>query len=126
MAGVEGARPLLRAHGAPRDLAAEIAHHGDAARMLGMETRVGSLAPGKQADLVLIDARALHLRPVHDPVSTAIFQVGRGDIEAVMIAGRFRKRDGRLDANDIEAKLAALSASGHRIVEELKLRRQAA
>lgn len=98
----------------------------EGARMLGLEHRIGSLAPGKQADIVLVDARALHLQPVHDPVSTVIMQANRGDIEAVMIAGRFRKRDRRLDAIGLDAKLAALSASGRRIVEELKLRRQAA
>jgi 5-methylthioadenosine/S-adenosylhomocysteine deaminase len=98
----------------------------EGARMLGLEHRIGSLAPGKQADITLIDARALHLQPVHDPAATVIMQAGRGDVEAVMVAGRFRKRGGRLLAEGLDAKLAQLAASGRRIVEELGLGRQAA
>lgn len=98
----------------------------EGARMLGQEHRIGSLTPGKQADIVLIDARSLHLQPVHDPVATVVMQAGRGDIEAVMIAGRFRKRAGRLDYQGLDTKLAELAASGTRIVTELGLRQTAA
>ncbi|QRG06634.1 amidohydrolase family protein [Xanthobacter dioxanivorans] len=98
----------------------------EGARMLGLDHRIGSLAPGKQADLTLIDARALHLQPVHDPVATVVMQAGRGDVEAVMIAGRFRKQNKTLDAPGIETKLARLAASGARIVDELGLNRSAA
>lgn len=98
----------------------------EGARMLGLDHRIGSLTPGKQADITLIDARALHLQPVHDPAATVVMQAGRGDVEAVMIAGRFRKRGGRLDSPGIEDKLARLARSGTRIVDELGLKRSAA
>ncbi|MGN6095157.1 MAG: amidohydrolase family protein [Bosea sp. (in: a-proteobacteria)] len=98
----------------------------EGAKMLGLGHRIGSLAPGKQADITLIDARALHMQPVHDPAATVVMQAGRGDIEAVMIAGRFVKRDGRLLAGGLDEKLARLAASGTRIVEELRHRQQAA
>lgn len=98
----------------------------EGARMLGLDHRIGSLAPGKQADITLIDTRALHLQPVHDPAATVIMQAGRGDIEAVMIAGRFAKRDGRLLAGGLDEKLARLAASGTRIVEELRRGQRAA
>lgn len=98
----------------------------EGARMLGLDHRIGSLTPGKQADITLIDARALHLQPVHDPVATVVMQAGRGDVEAVMIAGRFRKRDRVLDAPGLTDKLARLTASGARIVDELGLSRSAA
>ncbi|MDI4663994.1 amidohydrolase family protein [Xanthobacter autotrophicus] len=98
----------------------------EGARMLGLDDRIGSLAPGKQADIAVIDARALHLQPVHDPVATVVMQAGRGDVEAVMIAGRFAKKDGKLDAPGLDGQLAALARSGARIVEELGLTRSAA
>lgn len=98
----------------------------EGARMLGLDHRIGSLAPGKQADITLIDARALHLQPVHDPAATVIMQAGRGDVEAVMIAGRFAKRGGRLLAEGLDEKLRLLAASGTRIVEELRRRQRAA
>ncbi len=98
----------------------------EGARMLGQEGRIGSLAPGKQADITLIDARALHLQPVHDPVATVVMQAGRGDVEAVMIAGRFRKKNGKLLAAALDDTLARLARSGARIVDELGLKRTAA
>ncbi|TDT88002.1 cytosine/adenosine deaminase-related metal-dependent hydrolase [Azorhizobium sp. AG788] len=98
----------------------------EGARMLGQEGRIGSLAPGKQADITLIDARALHLQPVHDPVATVVMQAGRGDVEAVMIAGRFRKKNGKLLAAALDDTLACLARSGARIVDELGLKRTAA
>lgn len=98
----------------------------EGARMLGQEARIGSLAPGKQADITLIDARALHLQPVHDPVATVVMQAGRGDVEAVMIAGRFRKKNGKLLAAALDDTLARLARSGARIVDELGLKRTAA
>lgn len=98
----------------------------EGARMLGQSHRIGSLAPGKQADITLFDARALHLQPVHDPVATVVMQAGRGDVEAVMIAGRFMKQNGKLLAEGLDAKLARLAASGARIVDELGLKRNAA
>lgn len=98
----------------------------EGAKMLGLDHRIGSLAPGKQADITLIDARSLHLQPLHDPVATVVMQAGRGDVEAVMIAGRFVKRDGRLLVGEVEEKLARLAASGTRIVAELRHRQQAA
>ena len=98
----------------------------EGARMLGLDARIGSLAPGKQADLVLIDARALHLQPVHDPVATVVMQAGRGDVEAVMIAGRFMKKNRTLLASGLDEKLARLKASGARIVDEVGLGKKAA
>jgi cytosine/adenosine deaminase-related metal-dependent hydrolase len=98
----------------------------EGAKMLGLDHRIGSLAPGKQADITLIDARALHLQPLHDPAATVVMQAGRGDVEAVMIAGRFVKRGGRLQAGGLDEKLGRLAASGSRIVEELRRRQQAA
>ncbi|SFB71488.1 Cytosine/adenosine deaminase [Bosea sp. CRIB-10] len=98
----------------------------EGARMLGLDHRIGSLAPGKQADITLIDARALHLQPLHDPAAAVVMQAGRGDVEAVMIAGRFVKRDGKLLAEGLEGKLARLAASGARIVEGLRRGQRAA
>jgi 5-methylthioadenosine/S-adenosylhomocysteine deaminase len=97
----------------------------EGARMLGMQDRIGSLSRGKEADITLFNARGLHMRPVHDPVSTVIFQAGRADVETVMIAGRFVKRGGRLLASGLGRKIEALETSGRRIVSELGIRKAA-
>ncbi|NNE88137.1 MAG: amidohydrolase family protein [Silicimonas sp.] len=60
------------------------------ARMLGIDDRTGSLSPGKQADILLLDARAINMRPVHDAVATILFHAGPQNVEAVWIAERPR------------------------------------
>ena len=50
----------------------------EGARMLGQEDRIGSIAPGKQADLVLLRADALNLQPIHDPISSVVMQSQSG------------------------------------------------
>ena len=91
------------------------------AKMLGLSDRIGSLTPGKQADLVAIDARPVNMQPVHDPVSTVIMQAGLANVEAVMVAGRWRKRHGCLLADGLAPKLDALARSGRRIAEAMGL-----
>lgn len=94
------------------------------ARTLGLEDQVGTLTPGKQADLVVLDASAWNMRPVHDPYSTVVMQANIGNVESVMIAGKFRKRSGRLMWDDTVGLRAGLEQSGRRIVSELGIRTQ--
>lgn len=93
----------------------------EGARMLGQLDRIGTLAPGKQADLVLIRADDLNMQPVHDPVSTVVMQTTLANIDSVMVAGRWKKRHGKLLGVDLAPKLAALQASGHKITTALGL-----
>ena len=93
------------------------------AKMLRMEDRLGSLTVGKQADLVLIDARALNMHPVHDVVASVVMQTSLANIDSVMIAGQWKKRHGKLLYADIARRQAALAASGNRIVTDLGLRK---
>jgi cytosine/adenosine deaminase-related metal-dependent hydrolase len=92
----------------------------EGARMLGREDRIGSLAPGKLADLVVIDAAALNLSPVHDPVATVAMQTSLANIEAVMIGGIWKKRGGRLACNGLEERKRELVRSGERLVRAIE------
>ncbi|MDP1656331.1 MAG: amidohydrolase family protein [Hylemonella sp.] len=96
----------------------------EGARMLGQLDRIGTLAPGKQADLVLIRADDLNMQPVHDPVSTVVMQTTLANIDSVMVAGRWKKRHGRLLDVELAPKLAALQASGHKITTALGLSKE--
>jgi 5-methylthioadenosine/S-adenosylhomocysteine deaminase len=87
----------------------------DGARALGLHESVGRLEPGMQADMVVIDARALNLWPVHDPIATAL-HASLANIEAVMIAGRWRKRDHRLVGVDLDEVRGRLLESGERLL----------
>lgn len=93
----------------------------EGARMLGQLERIGTLAPGKQADLVLIRADDLNMQPVHDPASTVVMQTTLANIDSVMVAGRWKKRHGRLLDVALAPKLAALQASGRKITTALGL-----
>ncbi len=94
----------------------------EGARMLRQQHRIGSLAMGKQADLVLLRADTLNMQPLHDVVAAVVFQASTANIDSVMVAGRWKKRAGRLLGIDLAPKLAALNASGLRIVQALGLR----
>ena len=94
----------------------------EGARMLKMENRIGSLTPGKQADLVLIDTTAINMQPLHDAVSTVVMQTSLANIGDVMIAGRWRKRSGALSVEGLSNKISLLQSSGQRILEALDLR----
>ena len=93
----------------------------EGARMLGQQHRIGSLAAGKQADLVLIRADALNMQPVHDAVSSVVMQTSLANIDSVMVAGQWKKRDGRLVGVELAPHLARLRASGHKIAGALGL-----
>ncbi len=91
----------------------------EGARMLQQQDRIGSLAPGKQADLVLVRADTLNMQPVHDPVSAVVMQASLANIESVMVAGQWRKRGGRVLDADIPSLLERLQQSGHKITQAM-------
>lgn len=68
----------------------------DGAAVAGVADRTGSITPGKQADIVLIDGTAPGTAPIIDPVATVTLSADVSNVETVLVAGRFRKRDGRL------------------------------
>jgi cytosine/adenosine deaminase-related metal-dependent hydrolase len=93
----------------------------EGARMLGREHEIGSLTPGKLADLVVINASDLNLCPVHDPVSTVVMQTSLANVEAVMIGGAWKKRNGHLLVDGLETKKERLGQSGQRLVHDIEL-----
>jgi len=80
------------------------------ARALGLADRIGSVTPGKQADLVLIkndDAPALF--PLLHPYGSVVFQAQRGDVDTVLVNGRVVKHGHRLVGNELGAAKAAVA-----------------
>lgn len=93
----------------------------EGARMLGQQSRIGSLAAGKQADLVMVRASDLNMQPVHDAVNSVVMQTSLANIDSVMVAGRWKKRHGQLLDVDLAPHLAALQVSGQKIAKALSL-----
>jgi cytosine/adenosine deaminase-related metal-dependent hydrolase len=93
----------------------------EGARMLQQLDRIGTLAPGKQADLVVIRASDLNMQPVHDPVSSVVFQTSLANIDSVMVAGRWKKRAATLLSGSLADDLRKLTASGRSIKQAMAL-----
>jgi len=99
----------------------------NAYRALGV-TDGGWLAPGNRADLIVVDFRRPHLVPALRPVSCFVHQGQAGDVESVMINGRWIMRDGRvltLDEAAVvgEAERVARAAWGRLFAERPELSR---
>ena len=68
----------------------------NAARALGLDQRIGSLVPGKAADLCAVSLDALELSPCYDPVSHLIYAAGREHVSDVWVNGQHRVANGTL------------------------------
>jgi len=89
----------------------------DGARMAGLDHKIGSLTPGKQADIVLLDATAINMHPVNDPIASILFHANTGNVDTVIIDGNFVKRDGKLVNPPSAQQMDQLAASGTRIID---------
>ncbi len=96
-----------------------------AAKNCWLEGDVGSLTPGKRADLILLRASDSNLWPLGNLLGTVVSAANRGNVDAVMVDGKFVKRDGRLvqiDTDGIRADLISArdslyAASGYDDIE---------
>jgi len=66
------------------------------AQVLGIADETGTLTPGKQADIAIVDMRSPHLDGFGDPVAMLGLGAGPADVEAVLVGGEFVKRHGTL------------------------------
>jgi 5-methylthioadenosine/S-adenosylhomocysteine deaminase len=84
----------------------------DSAAACGLDDRIGSLEPGKQADVVLLRADTPGLVPLIDPIGAAAMAAGVHSVETVYVAGRAVKRNGRLVDLD-RTRVLDLAQSSH-------------
>jgi 5-methylthioadenosine/S-adenosylhomocysteine deaminase len=84
------------------------------AETLDQDDKIGSLTPGKQADVVVIRCDHMNTYPVIDPVSTVVQQADTRNVETVFVAGKALKRDGKLVGADLgRARSLAASSLEH-------------
>ena len=79
--GASGRADVFPAHAALR--AATL----NGARALGLDHLIGSITPGKAADLAAVDFGRIEMQPVYDPVSHLVYTADRGDVSDVWVAG---------------------------------------
>ncbi|MGB6066775.1 MAG: amidohydrolase [Desulfomonilaceae bacterium] len=86
----------------------------DGAKALGMEDRIGSLAPGKLADVTVIHLNRPHLTPLYDAISHLVYAARGSDVRHVMVDGRLVVRDGRIttvDERDLLKQARSIAAN---------------
>ena len=66
------------------------------ARAMGLDEQIGSIEPGKRADIQLVDMRRYGLTPVTDPIRTLVYHAHGKDVEMVLVDGRVLVRDSAL------------------------------
>ncbi|MBB96024.1 MAG: amidohydrolase [Rhodobacteraceae bacterium] len=78
----------------------------EAARVLGMDDRIGSLEPGKQADIVRVSLDDPRLHPIYDLASALVFAALPSDVRGTMVAGRWLMEDREISTLDTGKALA--------------------
>ncbi len=97
--------------GDPRWLTSRQAlHHAtlQSARAVGLGETIGSLAPGRRADIVLVDITGPHAQPVHDLAATLVHSARSSDVRTTIVDGRVLMRDRELLAIDVPAVIKAM------------------
>ena len=79
------------------------------ARFLGLEDVIGSLEPGKAADMTATDLRHPAFQPVHNPISQLIYTASGRDVSHVWINGEVMMENQK-PAGDVEAIVTAANA----------------
>jgi cytosine/adenosine deaminase-related metal-dependent hydrolase len=80
-----------------------------------MDSEIGTLTPGKQADIAIIDMRSPHLDGFGDPVAVMVLGAGPADVETVIVGGDIVKRDGSLTGDHAGRALELMHATRRRL-----------
>jgi 5-methylthioadenosine/S-adenosylhomocysteine deaminase len=81
------------------------------ARACGLEALTGSLTPGKEADIVLLDTDSLNLMPLNNPHGVVVECANAGNVDTVMVTGEIVKRDKGLLGLDLLRVRARVDAA---------------
>ncbi|HEX7081230.1 MAG TPA: amidohydrolase family protein [Gammaproteobacteria bacterium] len=89
----------------------------EGARSIGMDHAIGSLTPGKRADMILLDTRRPNLAVLTDAAHLVVEAVHPGNVDTVIVDGRVLKRAGRLTTLDVETIVAEARESNRALRE---------
>ena len=111
LAKAEGKTPI-----SPREVLSYATIEG--ARANGLDSKVGTLTPGKQADLIMLRTDRLNVTPLNDPTTAVVVGMDTGNVDTVLIAGRVMKRGGKLLHVDWGAVKRMTNASRDYVIEK--------
>src|SRR5256712_3595972 len=81
------------------------------AKALRLDGKVGSLTPGKEADIIILDAEAINVAPLNQVPGAVVSLMDRTNVETVIVAGKVRKWKGKLLDVDLALLRSQLEAS---------------
>jgi 5-methylthioadenosine/S-adenosylhomocysteine deaminase len=96
------------------------------AQCMGLDRQIGSLTPGKQADLILLRKSDINMRAAVDPVSSIVLHAGVSNVDTVMVRGKLVKQHGKLLYRDLGRRLQELDRSSQRLYEGFRSQASAA
>ncbi|MEP1420679.1 MAG: amidohydrolase [Erythrobacter sp.] len=91
------------------------------ARAAGMGEHTGSLEPGKNADVIVVSTKGLHMRPVFSPYASLVYSAGREDIAQVFASGQHIVKNGELQWDGFDAVLDQFDQIANAIAADEKL-----
>jgi 5-methylthioadenosine/S-adenosylhomocysteine deaminase len=90
----------------------------EGARANGLDHKVGTLTPGKEADLIMLRTDHVNIFPVNDPIGAVVWGMDTSNVDSVFVAGRALKRNGQLLGVDLNHVRNLTYASRDYVVEK--------
>jgi len=91
----------------------------DGARVLGLQDLIGSLEPGKKADIIVIDTRQPHLTPMYDVYSHLVYAVSGHDVVTSIVNGKVLMENRVLTTLDQDAVIEGVNRIAERVVSKI-------
>ena len=66
------------------------------ARANGLDSKIGTLTPGKEADVIMLRTDRINVLPINDPIGVVVRGMDSSNVDSVFVAGKARKRKGQL------------------------------
>jgi cytosine/adenosine deaminase-related metal-dependent hydrolase len=86
----------------------------------GLDHKVGTLTPGKEADIIVLDARALSCVPMNNAPGTVVTRMDTSNVKHVFIAGQLRKWNGQLVGVDVARLRHRIEASRDAVLARIQ------
>jgi 5-methylthioadenosine/S-adenosylhomocysteine deaminase len=90
----------------------------EGARANGLDAKIGTLTPGKQADVIMLRTDRMNVTPLNDPVAAVVTGMDTSNVDTVLIAGRVMKRAGKLLHVDWDAVMRMVADSRDHVVHK--------
>jgi cytosine/adenosine deaminase-related metal-dependent hydrolase len=74
----------------------------EGARANGLDHKIGTLTPGKEADVIMLDGNRINVMPINDPIGAVVWGMDTSNVDSVFVAGKALKRNGKLLCDDLK------------------------